>query len=367
MRHVRMVPCDHHHAAHPGLPKPCDRTPAVGAERVLEHHGTDQNPVDANEHVGEALDGSASAHARSPGRHGATVGHIGGAADHHAASGHASAHAAARVLVNLVGKGEAEAAGASCLDDRPSKSVCRNLIQRSAESQHLVRAEAPVGFDVGNSRSTFGQRARLVEEEDIRTPERFERRAALDDDAPPRSSRHAPNERNRRGEDEGARRGHHQDSNSPDGVAGEDSRQSSHRHGQGYEPQGKPVGNAYKGCARLLSLANQPHDAGVRALIGGGGTAETKGATAIDATAPHGIAHHPFHERGFAGERGFIEYRRITCQQAVDRNHLTGSNDEHIARSNGVDRLSDELVTFDAVHHGRRSREQCGQLSSSPC
>ena len=103
LRHIGMVPGDHHHAADPSPPQPRNGTSAVGAERVHEHHRTDQHPVDTNEHVGEALEGGASAHARRPGRHRAGVGDIGSAADHHAASGHASAHAAARILVNILG------------------------------------------------------------------------------------------------------------------------------------------------------------------------------------------------------------------------------------------------------------------------
>ena len=232
------------------------------------------------------------------------------AADHDAAAGHASAHAFAGILVNVVGEVEAKTPSASRLDDRPGEGVRRGLIQRCAEAEHLVRADGAVGFDVGDSRSTLGQGARLVEEQDIRASEGFERRAALDDDAPARRSRHAPHQRDRRGQDERAGCGHHQHGDGTHGIAGEDSREYGHRDGQGHEPQGKPVGNAHQRCARFLRLSNQSHDARVRARIGGGGAAETKCATRIDATTPNGIAHHPLHECGFTGERRFIERRR---------------------------------------------------------
>ena len=71
------------------------------------------------------------------------------------------------------------------------------------------------GEDVGDARMAGGDRARLVEQQDLAGGELLERGAALHDDTTARGTREARHDRDRRGEDERARRRDHEHRDRP--------------------------------------------------------------------------------------------------------------------------------------------------------
>ena len=116
--------------------------------------------------------------------------------------------------------------------DRAGEHVRRQLLDRGGQPEDLRRAlpidAVPVGavdrtdLDRGQPRPAGGERPGLVEQDDAGPRQGLERPAALDDHAAPGRPRDPGDDRDRRGQQERARRRHDQDGQAADGVAGDE-------------------------------------------------------------------------------------------------------------------------------------------------
>ena len=264
--HVGVIPGHHHQPPHAGFAKTGHRPSGISPEWVLEHDRSNQHPVDADEHVGQALVRCSSAHALRPCRHGAAADHVRGATDPHGPAVHQTADPFAGVLVDVLRERKLELPFPCRLDDGTCKRVSRDLVERCPEAQHLIRVAGCVGVDVDESSVPLGERPRLVEEQHVGAPEHFERGSSLDDDTTPGRPRHAANQCHGRGENQRTRRRDHQHGNGADRVARERPGKGGERDRQGHEPEGESVGDTYQRRARLLRCTDEPDDAGIRAV-----------------------------------------------------------------------------------------------------
>ena len=83
------------------------------------------------------------------------------------------------------------------------------LLQRGGEPEQLVIRHQSGILDGDQLRLPAGERARLVEKHGLRARQRFQRRAALDQDAALGAARNGRNDGHRHGQDQRTRRGHH--------------------------------------------------------------------------------------------------------------------------------------------------------------
>ena len=94
----------------------------------------------------------------------------------------------ARYLFHVAREGERQRPRPRRAYDRGCEDMRGHLVQRCGEPQDVIGAHGVRSDDFGDRRLSRGDRAGLVEQEDLATRELLERPAALDDDATPRRS-----------------------------------------------------------------------------------------------------------------------------------------------------------------------------------
>ena len=188
--------------------------------------------------------------------------------------------------------------------------MMRGLLERGAEPQHFVRILAGRGLDRKEPRAADRQRAGLVEEHGVRAGERFERPAALDQDAAPRRLRDAGDEGDRRRQDEraGGRGDDHRQR--ADGIAGEEPGKAGDRDGEGEEEERVAVGEPDEGRLGGLGRRDQADDTGIGALAGGPRRDHLEGFAGIERAAEDRRRFGPLDGHRLAGQGRFVDRGR---------------------------------------------------------
>ena len=140
-----------------------------------------------------------------------------------------AAHPGARGLDDVVRHRQREAPFAGAVDDRRGEHVRRQLLDRGRQPEDLALIDGPglrgrTDVDRGQPRPAGRQGPGLVEQDDPSPGQGLERAAALDDHAAARRARDPGDDRDRRGQQERARRRHDQDGEPADRVAGQRAR-----------------------------------------------------------------------------------------------------------------------------------------------
>ena len=240
-------------------------------------------------------------------------------------------------LLDMRRRGEHEAALLRRVDKRFREHVRGQLVDRGGEPQQLVRADPVEGDDPLDRGLSERQRAGLVEQHRARLAELLDHAAALDDHAAPRGAGDAGDQRDRRGQDQRARRrdDHHGD---------EAHRVPRHRPGEPGHPErerqeegGVAVGHADEGRALRLGPADEPHDRRVGALRGGPRRAQIERLAGVrraaSQLAPGGI------ETGSGSPVSAASSTSASADRdAVDGNHLSGADDDDVSGAKLVDR-----------------------------
>jgi len=153
---------------------------------------------------------------------------------------------------HVFGNGEDEPARCRIGDNRFSGDMMRGLFQRRREPERLVGALARRRLDGNQPRAAHGQCSGLVKHHGVSSRERFQRSAALHQDAVPGGLRNAGDKSDRCGENERAGGRCDQHGERPDRVPRpEIGRGGNHERGR-QQQQGKAVGEADKGRLRGL-------------------------------------------------------------------------------------------------------------------
>jgi hypothetical protein len=222
-------------------------------------------------------------------------------------------------------------------DERRAEHVRGEAVDRGGQPQEFPRREAVERHDLADLGRADGQRAGLVEQHGPRLAERLDRTGALDDHTAARGARHAGHQRDRRRENQRARRRDHDDGERALRVAAERPRQARGEHGDGQEDARIAVGHAYERGALRLGLLDQPDQCGVRALGGGTVGAHVERAARIGAAAHH---RHSGMERD--GQRLAAEGARVhdglaADDGAVDGNDLSRADEHRVTGLHAVD------------------------------
>ena len=214
----------------------------------------------------------------------------------------------------------------------------RHLIERGCEAQNLVGAERAGTDNLGDGRPADGDRAGLVEEQDLAARQLFECRAAFHDDTAARRARQTRHDGDGHREDQRARCGDHQNCNGANQVAGDRPGCARDRQAHQQENAGISVGQANERRARSLGVRHEPDDAGVGALVCRSRGPQVEGPAGIHDTAADGIARGVLDGERLARERAFVEHGDLALDQSVDRNDLARLHQQEVAREHLVDR-----------------------------
>src|SRR5690606_7459853 len=112
-------------------------------------------------------------------------------------------------------------------------------------------------------------------------------------------------------------------------------------HDGGHEPQRHLVHGGLDRQLGALRLFHQADDLGEHGLRAHGGGAKRKRALLVDGTADDFAAGALLDRNRLAGDHGFIDETAALEEFAIHRHLLTGSDFDHVARDDVVDRYID--------------------------
>ena len=347
-----------------GFAQAAERLGRVGADVVAEQQRAAQDAVDRDEHAGRAFVGGPPQHVAAPGSRRSAPGDEGVAAERHPAAVDRALEPGARVFAYVRGHRERQPALARGADQGLGDHVLRDLIERGGEPQQVLAGDRAVALDRRQPGPPAGQRAGLVEQQDLAAGQRLERAAALDQDAVAGGARDAGDDRDRRRQDQRAGCGDHEHrerahriARGDPGGAGDRERQ---RHEQDRVAVGQPDERRFLGLRRL----HQADDAGVGALLGGGAGPEIERVAGVERAAARPLAGLTRDRQRLAGQRRFVEHRGAAHDHAVDRHDLAGAHQQAIAGPDLGERDLDQRAVRVAVGIRRRSGEQAVQLAA---
>ncbi len=235
-------------------------------------------------------------------------------------------------LVDVGRQLEVEAAAAGRADEGAREQVRRHLVEGGGETQHVgVPPGRPGGDDRRpSSGSPVGERAGLVEEHDLAGRERLQGGAALDDDADARGPGQAGHDRDRSGEQQRARGRDDEHRDGPHRGPGHGPGDAGQRERQRDEEHGEAVGRADEGRRRRLGLLDEPDDVRVGRLGRRRRGDDVDRRAGVDDSAADVVTVRALDRHRLPGQGGLVE-RAGREQPAVDRDDLTGADDEHVA------------------------------------
>ena len=194
--------------------------------------------------------------------------------------------------------------------------------------------------------------------------ERLDRSGALDDHAVAGGAREAGHERDRRREDQRARRGDHNDRQRPDGVAADRPREASGDHRRGEKEPGVPVGHPHERRAVRLRLLDQAHERRISALRRGPVGANVKRGAGVRRPAQHRHSRPDRDGQRLAAQRARIDNSLGPDDGPVDRHDLSGSHDHDVARLDPGDGHLLELVADTQLRDLRGALNQRRELTA---
>ena len=242
-------------------------------------------------------------------------------------------------------RAEREAARLGGAHERLSQRMLRELLGARREAEQLVGIPRGGRADRGELRAALGERARLVQRDEVDGGEPLQRVAAAEEHAALGRAAGADEHGGRGGEPERARAG---DDEHRDGrhervrEAGAERQPDARRdHGDAehdrHEDRRDAVGEALDGRAPPLRLAHEPDDARQGRVAADGRGAHRERAGAVDGRAGDGVARRLLDREGLAGQHRLVDGRAALLDLAVDGHALAGAHLEHVAHGDGLD------------------------------
>ena len=286
------------------------------------------------------------------------------APDRHRATVDDSLDALAGLLANVAGGAEGEACVGGGPHERLAEHVRGHAVDRGGEREQLGGLVISIRDDIANVGRSDREGAGLVEQDGARLAERLDRSGALDDHAVAGGAREAGDERDRRREDQRARRGDHDDRQRPDGVAADRPREASGDHRRGEKEPGVAVGHPHERRAVRLRLLDQADERRISALGRGSVGANVKRGAGVRRPAQHRHSRPDRDGQRLAAQRARIDNSLGPDDGPVDRHDLAGSHDHDVARLDLGDGHLLELVADPQLRDLRGALDQRRELTA---
>ena len=243
--------------------------------------------------------------------------------------------------------------------------MLRPLLEREGRGQQLIFGHAGRGDDVGDFGFSGGDRAGLVEGDELDAARVLDRLGVFEQDAVLRA--HAVADHDGDGGREAQRAGTGDDENGDralqrvDNVLSGDQPSDQDDDGDaddgGNEDGGDPVSDAGDWGLGGRRVGDHPDDLGERRVLADAGGPRADEAGLVDRGGGDAVALLLVHGDGFARERGLVDRGGAFQDHAVDRDRLAGADDEDVAGLHLVD--ADDRLDAVPFHRGRfRSHAQ---------
>ena len=257
--------------------------------------------------------------------------------------------AEAHLELAVVDRRQVEPAVASLVEDRQGDRVVKLLLGGRGESQHGCGIPRPAGVDVSHFRPFPSQRPCLVEQHGVDLVHQIERPAVLDQDSAAGTQLQRTEHR---------QRGGHADAGAEVTVDDRDgARRPQRREAQAAQGQhrdhglvGQPLTGMLAGEFVARRVGEDLADLGA----GGFGTARLDGHEQL-AGDEHGRGEDPLPGTllgrcALPGQRVLVDHREPFGHDPVDRDHVAGVDDDHVAPGEGVERHLHLHAVLDHPH-----------------
>jgi hypothetical protein len=245
---------------------------------------------------------------------------------------------------------------------RVRNHVRRRLCERRREAQHVGGGDLRAAFDRDDACAPAGQRAGLVEEQNRRLREAFQRAAALDQHAALRAARHARHDRDRHRENQRTRRRDDEHRERAADVAGREPRAARDEQRNHDEARRVAIRDAHGRAALALRALDHPYDAGKRAVAGGRARHHFERRAGVDHAAACGFARTSPLRGRFAGQHRFVQFR-VAGECAVDRDALAAAHQQPVAEDDRTRSDGPPFAMLEPRRPPRRAAEQRGHLA----
>lgn len=218
------------------------------------------------------------------------------------------------------------------------------------------------GHHVQDARAAHGQGPRLVQQEGAGPAQVLQCSTVPDDHTAARGTGETGDDGDRGGQQQGAGGGDHQNGDRAHRGATDQPRQCRRGEGQRKEPGSIAVRQPHHWRRFRAGLLGEPHDAGVGAVLFGGGGAQVERAAGVDRAAACHLTPVPRGLEWFTGEYRLVEDRFGAFDAAVDRDDLTRADDQCVPGSDLSQRHPDHVVVGATACRARGVREQGVQV-----
>jgi hypothetical protein len=238
-------------------------------------------------------------------------------------------------------------------------------VDRGGQRQQFGRSVITIGDEVAYVGRSDGERAGLVKQHGARFAERLDRAGTLDDDPVASGARESGDERDRRGEDQRAGRGDHDDGQRADRVAADRPGEARDDQRRGEKEPGVAVGHPHERRPVRLRLLDQAHERRVRALGRWTVGAHVKRGTGVRRPAQHRHSRSDRDGQRLAAQRARIDHGLGPDDGPVNRYDLSRSHDDDVARPDLGDGHLLDLVSDTQLRDLRCALDQRRELATS--
>ena len=251
-------------------------------------------------------------------------------------------------------------------DDRLRQGMLAVRFGRGSQGQDVVLGLACGDLDGGDGGFALGQRARLVEEDDVDVAHRLQRQPVLDQDAAAGGAFGGDRDDQGNRQAQSVRAGDDQHGDRADhrliGSVQQQPDRRGDRGGAECEPEqqrGGPVGDPLGPGRGRLRVGDQLLDAGQRGVVAGGGDPDPQAGIGGDGAGHDMVADAAGDSARFAGDHRLVHAGRAVDDRAVGRDRSAGADDDdvvhlEIARGDGDGFVVDELLGLIGQQGGQR-------------
>ena len=228
-------------------------------------------------------------------------------------------------------------------ENRLREWMLGELLGDRRSANHLILARISEGLDLRHLGFPIGEGSRLVQHHRIDPPRRLKRQTALDEDSPTSCIANRRDHCGRRGENQGARTGNHENCDGSKDLVGGEIRDSEQHQDRRREVLREAIRDSLGGRLAGLRLLHQDDDVRQGRPFARLGSLDLEGASLIEGSFIHPGSRSNLDRDRFPGERRLVHGRLSGEDCAIYGDALPGLDENDVAEHDVLDRQDDVL------------------------